>query len=218
QELEYDGAMDWGWAFPVTREYDEVLGDFKDFGKDRNDLKTKSVDKETSMAEKILLPALVSKRGDLIAHGFETGAQHNLVLIFRLGYDITLNSREYGPEMERFKAYARDFMAYAYEQSYARRIDVLEKEVKATEKDLKQNENKIDGLEKKVANLNKKISQESDQIKIDEFKSEIVTNLADRDALQETLPGLKAQIDNLTSNADKLRTESHQYQVAIADL
>ena len=55
-------------------------------------------------------------------------------------------------------------MSYHYEQSYARRVKVLEKELKAVEKDKEQNENKINNLTKKINNLMDLAIKENDHI------------------------------------------------------
>ena len=82
------------------------------------------------IAEKVSIPTIATKRGDLIGYGFITENYYGMALVFQLGYDISINSMEWAVEMNNFRSYAKEFMSYHYEQSYSRRIEALEKEIK----------------------------------------------------------------------------------------
>jgi len=218
QEINLKDGRSSAWVIPVARDLEEALDDLKKYSKDRSDVKMKKGGENLVIAEKVSIPTIVTKRGDLIGYGFITDNYYGIALVFQLGYDISVNSTEWAVEMNNFRNYAREFMSYHYEQSYSRRIQALEKEIKALEKQTTQNENKINSMGKKIVNLNGKIAKESDDAKIGTFRSDITTLESDIQGLSDTLPRLKSQIETLQGNVDKLKNESHTFQTTIGSI
>lgn len=218
QEVKLADATSMAWVFPVARDLDEALDDLKDYCKDRSDLKMRKGGENTMIAEKVSVPTIVTKRGDMIGYGFITENYYGLALVFQLGYDISLNSREWATEMNNFRNYAKEFMSYHYEQSYSRRVKLLEKDIKDVEKQKKQNENKMVSLAKKIDGINKKIAKETDSEKIADLKEQETTLESDIQALKDTLPVLQAEIDQFQKNANKLKEESNTFQTTIGSI
>jgi len=218
QEINLKDGGSSAWVFPVARDLEEALDDLKEYSKDRSGVKMKNGGENLIIAEKVSIPAIATKRGDLIGYGFITENYYAVAMVFQMGYDISVNSKEWAVEMNNFRSYAKAFMSYHYEQSYARRISVLEKEIKSLEKQTGQNENKINSLNKKIENLNKKIFKETDEAKTETFKSEITTLESDIQALSDTLPQLKSEIEALQGNVDKFKSESHTFQSTIGSI
>ena len=215
QEVNLSDGKSSAWVFPVTGSLEEALDDLKDYCKDRSDVKMKKGGDNLIIAEKVSLPIIATQRGDLIGFCYITEQYYAMALVFKLGYDISVNSREWTSEMQNFRNYTKAFMSYHYEQSYARRVKVLEKELKAVEKDKEQNENKINNLTKKINNLSKKIGKETETTKIEEYESEINTHEADIRQLLDTLPGLESKIADLKAQITQNKTESNTYQSTI---
>ena len=218
QEVNLEDGSSFAWVFPIPRNLEEALDDLKDYCKDRSDLKMRKGGDNTLIAEKVSVPYIITKRGDMIGTCFITEQYYAMALVFQLGYDISLNSKEFGNEMKNFRNYAKEFMSYHYEHSYARKIDVLEKELEGVEKERKQNENKIQNLPDKINNLGKKIGKEEDTAKIQEYEAEINTMESDMQVLMDTLPGLESEINRLRKEISDLKTESNTYHGAIASL
>jgi prefoldin subunit 5 len=215
QEVNLSDGKSSAWVFPVTGTVEEALDDLKDYCKDRSDVKMKKGGDNLIIAEKVSLPIIATKRGDLIGFCYITEQYYTMALIFQLGYDISVNSREWTSEMQNFRNYTKAFMSYHYEQSYARRVKVLEKELKAVEKEKGQNENKINNLTNKINNLSKKIGKETETTKIEGYESEINTHEADIRQLMDTLPGLESKIADLKAQINENKTESNTYQSTI---
>lgn len=218
QEVELKDGKSSAWVFPVNRDLDEALDDLKSYCRDRSNVRMKDGGQDLMIAEKVSIPTIATKRGDLIGHGFITENYYGLALVFQMGYDISVNSREWAVEMSNFRNYTKEFMSYHYEQSYARRIEALEKEIKSLERDTRQNENKIGNMNRRIGNLNERVDKETDEAKIDDFKAEIATLEADIQELSDTLPQLSSQIETLQENIEKLKTESHSYQSTIGSI
>lgn len=218
QEMTLKDTRSAAWVFPVARDLDEALSDLKDFAKDRSDVRMKNDGDNQVIAEKVSIPSIVTKRGDLIGNGFITENYYGMALIFQMGYDISVNSADYPVEMGNFRSYAKAFMAYHYEQSYSRRIEELEKEIKSQERDKSQNEGKIDNMYKRIETLKKRNEKEDDDAKIASNNSEITTLESDIQELSDTLPKIQTQIDTMQANVDKLKNESNSFQSAIGSI
>ncbi|MEN8229633.1 MAG: hypothetical protein ABFS38_15845 [Bacteroidota bacterium] len=218
QEINLKDGKSSAWVFPVTRDLDEALNDLKEYSKDRSDVKMKKGGDNLVIAEKVSISTIATKRGDLIGYGFITDSYYAVAMVFQLGYDISVNSKEWAVEMNNFRNYAKEFMSYHYEQTYARRIKVLEKEIKSLEKQTEQNGKKINSMNKKINNLTVKISKEEDEAKSETYKGEITTLESDIQVLSDALPQLKSQIEALQGNADKLKSESHTFQTTIGSI
>jgi prefoldin subunit 5 len=218
QEISYDDSKLKGWVMPVTNNLEEALKDLDDYIKDRSDIRMKKDGKDVIIAEKVSLPAIAKKRGDLIGYGYITDSYYAIAVIFRMGYDISLNSEEYKTEMENFHTYARQFMSYHYEQAYDRRIEVIDDEIKDLEKEKDKTQKDIDGMIKKVGNIMERMEKETDESKLSEMRTDVSTLEADIENLQGMIPGLDSKLEELKTKKDKLNTEAHTYLGTIGSL
>jgi len=218
QEINLKDSRSSAWVFPVVNDLEEALKDLQDYCKDRSDVKLKKGKENLYMAEKVSIPAIATKRGDLIAQGMITENYYGMALVFQMGYDISINSVEWAVEMNSFRSYAKAFMSYHYEQHYARRIEALEKEIKTLEKDTKQSVNKINNMNKKIGNLHEKIAKETDDVKKEALNSEITTLESDIQLLSDALPLLNSQIEKLQGDVDELKNESNTYHSTIGSI
>lgn len=216
QEFIFDDGKVTGWVFPATGSQEEVLDDMKDYLKDRSDIKLKKDGDNILMAEKVSLPAITTKRGDLIGYSRITEQYYSMGIVFKLGYDISLSTTDWPKEMENLKHYVKAFMTFHYEQVYARRIKDLEKDLKGEEKERDQTEKQISSITNKINNASKKIGKETETAKIDELQAEINTLEADMKVLMDTLPGMQTKIDQLNKQIDQNKTESNTYLSTIA--
>lgn len=218
QEVDLEDTRSSAWVFPIYRDVEAALDDLKDYCKERSDVKMKKGGDNILIGEKVRIPSIADKRGDLIGHAFITENYYGMALVFQLGYDISVSSADWEPEMTNFRNYAKEFMAYHYERSFSRKIKDLEKDIKDLEKDMKQTENKIDNSRKKIDNLNKKIGKEEDQGKIEEFILEIAALQAEVDAMSATLPPQQQVVNELRETMVKITTESHTFLSTIGSI
>ena len=207
-----------GWVFPVVQDLDEALKDLDDFCKDRSDVRMKRDGDNALIAEEVSIPAIATKRGDLIGYGFTSGTDNVLGLVFKLGYDITLNSQDWESEMNNFHTYARQFMSYHYEQAYDRRMEEIDKEIKTLEKEKDRIDKDIAQLNKRIENNNNRIEKETDEGKLSEFRDEIASYETDIENLNNELPSVESKLEELQGRKDKLNTESHTYLGSIGSL
>lgn len=216
QVIALEDSRSSAWVFPVAHDLELALDDLQDYCKDRSDVKLKKDGDNLLIAEKVSIPTIATNRGDLIGYGFITETYYGMALIFQMGYDISLNSVDYAPEMTNFRNYAKEFMSYHYEKSFTRRIVIVEKQISDLEKDKKQAENKIDSSDKRIANLNKKIAKEADESKVATYNAEISANESIITDLTASNSMLQVQIDQLKEDARKLKDELNKFQANIS--
>jgi len=216
QTIELEDFRSSAWVFPVAHDLELAMGDLQDYCKDRSDVKLKKDGDNIMKGEKVSIPTIATKRGDLIGYGFITETYYGVAMIFQLGYDISLNSVDYEPEMQNFRSYAKAFMSYHYEKSFGRRVEAVEDQIIDLEKDKKQAVNKIESMEKKITNLNKKIAKETDESKIEVFNAEITANEAGISEQKVSVESLTEQIDALIVDLEGIKEELHKFQNNIA--
>ena len=62
------------------------------------------------------------------------------------------------------------------------------------------------------------MAKETDDVKIESFKSEITTLESDNQGLSDTLPQLTSQVETIQGNVEKLKTESNTFQTTIGSI
>ena len=212
-----DGKLT-AWIIPISEDFDVLLNSFGDYCKERSDIKMKNAGDNLIIAEEVSISNISTNRGDLICQGFYTDSCKALAIAFRLGYDLSLNMKDWPIEMGNLKTYTKEFMSYYYSKSYSDRIEEIEKEIKTIEKEMSSNENQIKSLGKKVASLDDKINKETDATKVEELTGEKKTLQAEIDQTSEMQPRLRSNIEELTSKIEKLKNESLQLQNSIGSL
>ncbi|MEN8202994.1 MAG: hypothetical protein ABFS28_10390 [Bacteroidota bacterium] len=218
QEVDLEDTKSSSWVFPIYRDLDAALDDLKDYCKERSDVKMKKGGENLLIGEKVRIPSIADKRGDLIGYAYITENYYGMALIFQLGYDISVSSAEWESEMMNLRNYSKEFMSYHYERSFSRKIKDLEKDIKAVEKDMGQTENKIGNLNNKIDNFNKKIGKETDEVKIEDHKTEIAALEAEINTMSATIPPMQTQVDQLRETMNQIKTESHTYLSTIGSI
>jgi prefoldin subunit 5 len=218
QEYQLGDTRFSAWVFPVAHDLDLALEDFQAYCKDKSDVKLKKAGEHIMLGEMLSIPSVSTNRGDLIGKGFITETYYGVALVFKLGYDISLNSAKWELEMKNFRNYAREFMSYHYKEAFARRVDGVEKQISDLEKEKKQALNKIDSDNKKIESLDKKIAKETDETKITELNAEISANKLEIETLSASISSLQDQIDSLKEDILKINEELHTVQTNIGSL
>ena len=216
QMTDLGDARSSAWVFPVAHDLELALEDLQDYCKERSDVKLKKEGDNIVMGEKVSIPSIATKRGDLVGKGYITETYYGVALIFQLGYDISLNSIDFAPEMKNFRNYAKEFMSYHYEKSFTRRVVATEKQISDLQKEKGQDENKIGSANKRIKNLNKKIVKETDESKISQYKAEIEANEMEISPLSVNTTKLQEQIDQLQGDMADIKEELNKFQASIA--
>ena len=218
QGIDLDDGRLSAWVFPIPGEMDDAFDSFQDYCKERSDLRLKNGGENILIAEKISLPNISTKRGDLIAYAYDNNMYNAFAVAFQLGYDISLNSKEFKVEMGTLRNYTKEFMTYLYAHHYSDKIEVMQKEQKSLEKDLAKENSNINSLKKKVAGLRSKIEKETETSKIEELNVEVNAMTVEIEDISALLPVISSRIEDLKREVNKYQTESLQYHNVIASL
>jgi len=218
QEIDLEDTKATAWVFPIYRDIEAALDDLKDYCKERSDVKMKKGGENVLIGERVSIPSIAAKRGDLIGYAFITENYYGMAMAFQLGYDISVSSAEWELEMKNLRNYAKEYMSYHFERSFSRKIKDLEKDIKDLEKDMKQTENKINSQNNKIDNLHKKIAKETDEVKIEDHNTEIAAIQSEINTLAATLPPMQEQENKLRETMSSIKTESHTYLSAIGSI
>lgn len=218
QSISMKDGVQTGWIFPVPGDIKEALDDFDDYCRKNSDIRIRKENNNLYIAEEVSIPKISAKRGDLIGYGQSTSTYNTIAIIFKLGYDISLNSADFPLEMNNLRFYVKSVMSYIFDQHYARRIAVHEKEWNTLDKDRKNKTKEIANLEKSLERNKSRIEKETDEIKIDVIKNEMVTLQADLESASDELPKISTECDRVRIDLDNLINESHQLQVSIGML
>lgn len=210
-----DGKVS-AWVFPATDTQEKTLEDFKEYLKERSDIKLKKEGDDMFIAEEVSLPAISTNRGDLIGLCRVTEQYYSMAIIFKMGYDISISTKEWPTEMENMRFYVKAFMTFHYERVYADRISDLEDQIKDVEKQRDQTEKQIGNTNNKIQGNTKKISKETDTGKINELNAENTTLEAEMQVLSDNLPGLLSELDRLRKSVEENKTELNAYLSTIS--
>ena len=201
-----------------TDDFDEAMDNFKDFVKDKHDLKVKKENNQTYMIEAVELPHLSIKRGDLKIYLKQTDSTKIMAFSFRLGYDISINSEEYPEEMTEFKKFVLDYMEYNNHEHYMATIEEKSKLLDKSVKELRQNEDKIGSLQKKVGSLDNKYQKETDESKKTDIASDKNSLENEIETLTNQLPELRESVSEQEEVISGLKEEMNNYHQEIMTL
>ncbi|MBN2698034.1 MAG: hypothetical protein JXR52_04360 [Bacteroidales bacterium] len=218
QSVTLEDGVFTGWVFPVPGSLESSFKDFRDFGRERSDIRIKKEEDRFYMAEKVFIPSISSKRGDMIAYGIPSSMHNDMAVIFRLGYDISLNSTEWGTEMVNLRNYTREFMSFLYNNFYADSIAMVEKTLQDLEKDLKGHERDLKRMERKVRKNRERIHAETDEIKTEQLEGTVSVLETDIENVTYLIPAVQSEVDRLSSTLDRLRDETVEVQRVIGAL
>ena len=207
-----------GWVINVKDDYNELSDHLRDYLKDNYDLKARKNGKMAMTVEKVDLPKLSMKRGDLNAYFFATDTSNVIGFAFLLGYDIFVNQEDYPDEFGRLRAFVLDFMEYHYQTHYQALIDEDNKNIDGIEKDIDQTNRKIRNLEKKLSNLDSKIAKEDEEGKKNNFIADQNEIKVEIETLNGSLPDLKTALEKEKVKLEEHRGELNYYHQQIAAL
>ena len=73
------------WVFPIAHNLELALEDFQAYSKERSSVKLKKDGSNVVIGQKLSIPAISSKRADLVAHTFISETYYGMAVIFQLG-------------------------------------------------------------------------------------------------------------------------------------
>lgn len=155
---------------------DKVKDEFRDFIKDRYDVKMKGIgflsNKDILSAEGVQIPAITTKNMDFKAKVVENGDNTEMYVFGMLGYDINISPEKYRTEYRAMKNITVDFLNGFLPDYYKDRVDETQDMVSDLlddrndlRDDISDNKEKIVELEKENKELNSKLKDTESKMK-----------------------------------------------------
>jgi len=82
QEVDLEDTRSSAWVFPIYRDLDAALDDLKEYCKERSDVKMKKGGENVLIGEKVRIPSIADKRGDIIGYAYITENYYGMALVF----------------------------------------------------------------------------------------------------------------------------------------
>ena len=215
QTVNIEDASLSAWVIPVPSSMEYALDQFQDFSKDRLDIRMKKEDDLLYMSEEVTVPRITALRGDLIAYAFSASGHNDLAIVYKLGYDISLNTMLWSAEMGNLRSLTKEFMLQLYSNYYTDSLAVLEKELDAVEKETSSMKKDVESNSNKINRSSKNLAKEKDQIKAADLEAEIGRLTAEIELINQQLPDLGDQAGKLRMKISALKNELVEVQNAV---
>lgn len=205
------------WEVSVGNNPETVRKSFIKYCKENLKTKVKSVGKNRMIAEKVDIPIIIDKTGDLRAMSYQNGQASKIAVGFTIGYDLSLNSRNYPIEMARLKEFVRRYVIYHESQYFLEILDENQSRLDELIKNLKNDQKEIKGLTRRIKKIDKTVSKEKNPNKKFDLSNQNIANRARIQAMNDIIVNLKIEIVKINSVVEKSkgslqRLESQTYE------
>ena len=192
--------------------YEKTFEDFtkKEFGsKSRNDGKNEEI------LQKVSIPEVTDKRGDLRLTFYTEGNQNKMGLSLLLGYDVWINPDDYPKEMDRLKKFTRDYLRFHYSEYYNEIIDKDLKLIADYKKSIEKSEKSISNMRGQIAKNEARLENETNSNRRSNMERKNQENADDIERLEAEIPEMQTKIESLDEHIlqmkDKLKFVDEQY-------
>ena len=192
--------------------YEETFEDFtkQEFGsKSRNDGKNEEI------LEKVSIPQVTDKRGDLRITFYTEDSRNKLGLSLLLGYDVWINPDDYPQEMERLKQFTIDYLRFHYVHYYNDIIDDDMKLINDYQKSIAKSEKSIGNMRSQITRNEEKLKSESNANRKKNLENKNNQNTQDIERLEAEIPEMQKKIESLNEHVlqmkEKLKFVEDQY-------
>ncbi len=180
---------------------------FEDFTKKEFGTKSRDNGKSEELLEKVSIPQVTDKRGDLRLTFFTEGSQTKMGISLMLGYDVWINPEDYGEEMERLRHFSRDYLRYHYTEYYN---DIIEKDLKlisSHKKSIEKSEKSIKTMRTQISRNEEKLNNETSTGRRSSMEKKNRQNTTDIDRLETEIPDLRENIDSLNEHIQEMKDQ-----------
>jgi hypothetical protein len=191
---------------------------FEDFTKKEFGIRSRSDGKNEEFLEKVSIPQVTDKRGDLRLTFYTEGDRNKLGLSLLLGYDVWINPDDYPAEMGRLKQFAKDYLRFHYTEYYNEIIDQDLKLIASYKKSIEKSEKSIGTMRSQISKNEDKLESETNSNRRNSLEKKNQENTADIERLEAEIPELQGKIDSLDEHVlqtkEKLKFVDEQYYEA----
>lgn len=203
------------WSASLNDDMSFYEETFEDFTKQEFGTRSSNDGKSEEILEKISLPQVTDKRGDLRLAFYTDGGQNRMGLSFFLGYDVWINPHDYPEEMVRLRQFTRDYLRYHYMHYYNNMIDEDMKQIKDYEKSIEKSEKSIENMRSQIASNEEKLNSETNSNRRDRMERKNQQNAEDIERLEAEIPEFHKKIESLNEHVlelkEKVKSVEEQY-------
>jgi hypothetical protein len=200
------------WVSYMSDDIDMVRKSFIRFSKDKYDLKAKRDSKRVAIIEQADLPSISDKRGDVYLVLSSDKRITKLGIVFFVGYDIPVNSRDYPEEMRRLKDFHKEFIVYYKSEYFKTLIAENQKRIKDLSSELRKSQNELKSLSRSISKAEKSISKESDEAVKFELNNQNVEARAKTQATHEIISNLKSEIERVSASLKEIKSSLNRLE------
>ncbi len=201
----------------IGEEYTFSKKTFKAYVKDALDVKMGNDGKSALLAQKVNVPTLSSKKGDLKATYFTDRDSAYLGVSFILGYEIFINSENYPEEMKKLREFVRGYQEYHFTSFHNNQIADQENQKKKLLKEIKTTERAIGKLRKRIGNNDKKMSKSDDTAKKLIWNSKNANHHNEISKLNKTMLGLNEEVIHAEFKMAELKNALSAFLIKIKE-
>jgi len=195
------------WSAPLNDNMSFYEKTFEDFTKQEFGTKSRDNGKNEELLEKVSIPQVTDKRGDLRLTFFTEGSQTKMGISLMLGYDVWINPEDYSEEMERLRHFSRDYLRYHYTEYYN---DIIENDLKlisSNKKSIEKSEKSISNMRAQISRNEKKLNNETNSSRSGGLERKNQQNTADIERLESEIPELQGKIDSLDEHIQQMKDQ-----------
>ena len=188
---------------------------FENFTKKEFGSKSRDDGKNEELLQKVSIPQVTDKRGDLRLTFYSEGDRNKLGMSLLLGYDVWINPDDYPAEMKRLKQFARDYLRFHYSEYYN---DIIDKDLKLIadyKKSIEKSEKSIGNMRAQIAKNEDKLDGETNGNRRASMERKNEQNRVDIERLEAEIPELQGKIESLDEHIlqmkEKLKFVDEQY-------
>lgn len=203
------------WSAKLNDNFSFYEETFESFTKQEFGSKSRSDGKNEEILEKVSIPQVSDKRGDLRLTFYTEGTVEKLGLSFLLGYDVWINPNDYPDEMERLRKFTREYLRYHYTQYYNDMIDSDMKLINDYKKSIEKSEKSISSMRSQITRNEDRLQDETNSNRRSKLETKNQQNKADIERLEAEIPEFHQKISSLDEHIlqlkDKLKFVEEQY-------
>jgi len=203
------------WSANMNEDMSFYEKTFEEFTKQELGSKSRDDGKNEEVLEKVSIPQVTDKRGDLRLTFYTEGDRNKLGLSFLLGYDVWINPDDYPREMERLRELTRDYLRFHYVHYYNDIIDEDMKLIDDYNKSIKKSEKSIVSMESQITRNRERLETETNSNRKSNLEKKNEQNQLDIERLEAEIPELQKKIASLNEHIlqikEKLKFVEDQY-------
>ena len=193
------------WTAPLNDDPEFYKETFEDFTLQQFGERSKRDGKNEEVVQKIAIPEIIDKRGDLRLTFYSDGSESKLAITFLLGYDIWINREEYPKAMESLRQLTGEYLRFHYVEYYNQMLEQDQKVISKHRKAIDKSQNTIANLRRQIKKNEERLSGELTENKRTNLTRKNQQNEIEINQLNDEIPLLYEKIAEVDEHVVEIR-------------